>query len=123
MALAFLFLTKTRTRRLKALKIFEQTFGSIGLDVLEYRDVPVNSNNLGKSASQSVPIMVQAFIKRPERAKTMLSFDKRLYSAKQLTKTNSSSLNSKTPFSSHHSLLKPSYTKHSLNHVLWTTFT
>lgn len=85
-AVAFLFLTKTRTRRLKALKIFEQTFGSIGLDVLEYRDVPVNSNNLGKSASQSVPIMVQAFIKRPERAKTMLSFDKRLYSAKQLTK-------------------------------------
>ena len=34
-AVAFLFLTRTRTRRLKALKIFEQTFGSIGLDVLE----------------------------------------------------------------------------------------
>ena len=60
-AVAFLFLTRTRTRRLKALKIFEQTFGSIGLDVLEYRDVPVNPDNLGESASQSVPIMVLLF--------------------------------------------------------------
>lgn len=85
-AVAFLFLTRTRTRRLKALKIFEQTFASFGLDVLEYRDVPVNPENLGSSALESVPVMVQAFIKRPERAKSMLSFDKRLYTAKQLTK-------------------------------------
>ena len=85
-AVAFLFLTRTRTRRLKALKIFEQTFASFGLDVLEYRDVPVNPENLGENALESVPVMVQAFIKRPERAKSMLSFDKRLYTAKQLTK-------------------------------------
>jgi len=85
-AVAFLFLTRTRTRRLKALKIFEQAFASFGLDVLEYRDVPVNPENLGSSALESVPVMVQAFIKRPERAKSMLSFDKRLYTAKQLTK-------------------------------------
>lgn len=86
-AVATLFLTRDKSRRLKALKIFESTFSLFGLDVLEYRDVPVNKKVLGESAAQSVPVIVHVFIKRPERAKTMLSFDKRLYTAKQLTKS------------------------------------
>lgn len=86
-AVATLFLTRDKARRLKALKIFESTFSLFGLDVLEYRDVPVNKKILGESAAASVPVIVHVFIKRPERAKTMLSFDKRLYTAKQLTKS------------------------------------
>lgn len=85
-AVATLFLSKDVSKQQKVLKIFESTFSLFGLDVLEYRDVPVNPSVLGESASESVPDIVQAFIKRPDRAKTMLSFDKRLYTAKQLTK-------------------------------------
>ncbi len=85
-AVATLFLTKDRSDQQKALKIFESTFSLFGLDVLNYRDVPVNHHVLGESASESVPDIVHAVIKRPVRAKTMLSFDKRLYTAKQLTK-------------------------------------
>lgn len=86
-AVATLFLSKDKSRQQKALKIFESTFALFGLDVLEYRDVPVNSDVLGEDATQSVPDILHAVIKRPSRAKTMLSFDKRLYTAKQLTKS------------------------------------
>ncbi len=86
-AVATLFLSRDKSKQQKALKIFEQTFALFGLDILEYRDVPVNREVLGESASESVPVIVHAVIKRPPRAKTMLSFDKRLYTAKQLTKS------------------------------------
>ncbi len=86
-AVATLFLSRDRSKQLKALKIFESTFALFGLDILEYRDVPVNKKVLGESATESVPFIMQAVIERPYRAKTMLSFDKRLYTAKQLTKS------------------------------------
>lgn len=86
-AVATLFLSKNKSDQLNALKIFESTFSLFGLDVLEYRDVPVNDLILGESASESVPDIKHAVIKRPKRAITMLSFDKRLYTAKQLTKS------------------------------------
>ena len=50
-AVATLFLSKDRSKQLKALKIFESTFALFGLDILEYRDVPVNREVLGNSAS------------------------------------------------------------------------
>ena len=86
-AVATLFLSRNKSKQLKALKVFESTFALFGLDILEYRDVPVNKEVLGESAAESVPVIVHAVIKRPYRAKTMLSFDKRLYTAKQLTKS------------------------------------
>ncbi|MBO6522279.1 MAG: glutamate synthase large subunit [Balneolaceae bacterium] len=86
-AVATLFLSRDKSKQLKALKIFESTFALFGLDILEYRDVPLNKEVLGESAAKSVPIIIHAVIKRPPRAKTMLSFDKRLYTAKQLTKS------------------------------------
>lgn len=86
-AVATLFLSRKRTKQQKALKIFESTFALFGLDILEYRDVPVNQSGLGEDAKKTVPVIMHAVIKRPYRAKTMLSFDKRLYTAKQLTKS------------------------------------
>ena len=86
-AVATLFLSTNKSDQLKALKVFESTFSLFGLEVLEYRDVPVNDTILGESASISVPDIKQAVINRPKRAITMLSFDKRLYTAKQLTKS------------------------------------
>ena len=86
-AVATLFLSRDRSKQQKALKIFENTFALFGLEILEYRDVPINKNVLGQSATENVPIIVHAIIKRPFRTRTMLSFDKRLYTAKQLTKS------------------------------------
>ena len=76
-AVATLFLSKNKSEQLKALKKFsESTFSLFGLDVLDYRDVPVNNLVLGKSASKSVPDIKHAVINRPSRAITMLSLIK-----------------------------------------------
>ena len=86
-AVATLFLSPDVVRQNAGLKIFTDTFGFFGLDVLDYRDVPVNHDVLGPEALESVPVIKHAIIRRPIRSKTNLSFDKRLYIAKQLTRS------------------------------------
>ncbi|MEO1021599.1 MAG: glutamate synthase large subunit [Bacteroidota bacterium] len=86
-AVATLFLSSKSVQLRKALSIFEETFGFMGMEVLTYRDVPVDLSVLGQNALDSAPVIKQAIIKRPARAKTNLSFDKRLYFAKQHTRT------------------------------------
>ena len=86
-AVATLFLATDEDKQRSALNIFEKTFNFFGLDILDYRDVPVNYSILGKDATANVPVIKHAIIKRPERSKTNFSFDKRLYNAKQLTRS------------------------------------
>lgn len=86
-AVATLFLATDEALKRKALSIFEHTFSFFGLEILKYRDVPVNLDILGVDAKENVPVIKQAIIQRPERSKTNLSFDKRLYNAKQLTRS------------------------------------
>ncbi|HBZ38305.1 MAG TPA: glutamate synthase large subunit [Balneola sp.] len=86
-AVATLFLATDEDKQRSALNIFEKTFNFFGLEILDYRDVPVNHSILGKDAAANVPVIKHAIIKRPERSKTNFSFDKRLYNAKQLTRS------------------------------------
>ena len=86
-AIATLFLTNDAVKQTKGLSIFEKTFDFFGLKILEYRDVPVNTDVLGKEAKVMLPVIKQVVIERPERSRTDLSFDKLLYQAKQLTKS------------------------------------
>lgn len=86
-AVATLFLHPNPVKQDAALEIFKSTFEFFGLDILDYREVPTNPDILGKEALNSLPVILQAIIKRPDRSKTDLSFDKRLYHAKQLTKS------------------------------------
>ncbi len=86
-AVATLFLSQNTVKKNTSLKIFEETFAFLGLEVIDYRDVPINIDALGPDAKETVPAIKQAIIQRPDRCKTNLSFDKRLYAAKQLTRT------------------------------------
>ncbi|HAW79090.1 MAG TPA: glutamate synthase large subunit, partial [Balneola sp.] len=86
-AVATLFLATDEDKQRSALNIFEKTLNFFGLEILDYRDVPVNHSILGKDAAANVPVIKHAIIKRPERSKTNFSFDKRLYNAKQLTRS------------------------------------
>ena len=71
-----------------ALEVFEQTFWVLGLEVSGHRDVPINKNILTKEASENCPRIIQAFIKRPDHCRTLSSFDKLLYLAKQNHRKN-----------------------------------
>ncbi len=86
-ALATIFAPHDGQRRRKALRVFEDTFRFYGLKVLEYRTVPVDPTVLGETARQSMPFILHAIIKRPEHCRTSSSFDKLLYTAKQMTRT------------------------------------
>lgn len=86
-AVASLFTPTQADRKRLSLRIFEETFAFMGLKILEYRDVPVNTKVLGKEALESMPGIVHAIIKRPEHCRTNSSFDKLLYAAKQMVRT------------------------------------
>ena len=85
-AIAMLFLPAEPGRRHTALQIFEDTFGFLGLEILRYRDVPVDPSVLGAEARSRMPVIRQAFIKRPAHCYTAYAFDKLLYNAKRTTR-------------------------------------
>ncbi|MEX0647288.1 MAG: glutamate synthase large subunit [Balneolaceae bacterium] len=86
-AVATIFAPHDSRRRRKALRVFENTFQFYGLKVLEYRNVPVDPTVLGEIARESMPFILHAIIERPRHCRTDSSFDKLLYTAKQMTRT------------------------------------
>ncbi|MFU8813558.1 MAG: glutamate synthase large subunit [Balneolaceae bacterium] len=86
-AVATIFAPHNSQRRRKALRIFEDTFQFYGLKILDYRNVPVDPTVLGETARESMPYILHAIIQRPDHCRTDSSFDKLLYTAKQMTRT------------------------------------
>ena len=86
-AVATMFTPHDSQQRREALRVFEDTFQFYGLKVLEYRTVPINPEVLGDSARASMPFILQAFIKRPVHCRTVSSFEKLLFNAKQMNRT------------------------------------
>lgn len=82
-AVATLFLPKSPYNQRQSLQIFEEIFRFYGMEVFRYRDVPTRPEVLGEEALASLPVIIQAFIKRPVHCRTDLSFDKLLFTAKQ----------------------------------------
>ncbi|HEY3399249.1 MAG TPA: glutamate synthase large subunit [Geothrix sp.] len=86
-AVANLFMPQDPDRLRRSLEIFEATFAFFDLDVLAYREVPVDVSVLGEEARRSMPTMRQAILRRPLQCRTDASFDKLLYNAKQVLRT------------------------------------
>lgn len=86
-AVATLFMPKLPARLRASLKIFEETFGFMGMKVLDYRDVPMDTSVLGPEALENLPAIQHAIVERPAHCRTDESFNKLLYAAKQATRT------------------------------------
>ena len=82
-AIATLFIPRNAEGKRKSLTILKDVFSFLGLDILEYRDVPVDTDILGTDARGTLPFIMQAVIQRPAHCRTDASFDKLLYTAKQ----------------------------------------
>ena len=67
-----------------AKKTFEEVLDSEGLELICWRDVPVNKDILGSKARDSMPNICQAFIKRPEDVAAGIDFDRKLYFARKV---------------------------------------
>jgi len=86
-AVASIFSPRQSSRRRQALKVFEDTFQFFGLQVLSYREVPINPEVLGTLADENLPAILHAVIERPQHCSTGFSFDRLLYEARQLLRT------------------------------------
>jgi glutamate synthase domain-containing protein 2/glutamate synthase domain-containing protein 1/glutamate synthase domain-containing protein 3 len=87
-AVGTLFIGLNTSGRKRALEVFESVFRFMGIDVLEYRDVAIDTSVLGQTARATMPTIVHVALKRPEFCRTIASFNSLLYRAKQALRTH-----------------------------------
>ena len=97
-AVATIFVTNQPELKRRLLKVFEDTFGFFGMKILEYRPVPVVPEVLGVQARELMPTIIHAIIDRPGFCNTDSSFNKLLYTAKQMTHTKQLEIDSQQHF-------------------------
>ena len=66
-------------KRAQAKKMLEIIVAKEGMTFLGWRDVPTHPEVLGEKARACMPIICQCFVKRPDRCKQGLPFDRKLY--------------------------------------------
>ncbi|MEW6512072.1 MAG: glutamate synthase large subunit [Bacteroidota bacterium] len=85
-AVATLFMPREIGRMKRSVEVFESTLAFMDLEVAGYREIPVNPSVLGEEAFRSMPAMKHAIIRRPKHCRTDASFDRLLYTAKQMVR-------------------------------------
>ncbi len=95
------FFPQDTLKRGQAKKMFEIIAAKEGVPFLGWRDVPVESDILGKRARECMPYIMQCFLGRPEGVNRGLDFDRRLYLVRRVfeqsnVNTYVSSLSSRT---------------------------
>ncbi len=83
-AVAQMFVHKYEDFREVQKETFKSIVESNGLTLLGFRDVPVNPFGLGPNAVNSMPFMLQAFIKKSDDLKTHMDFERKLYVVRRL---------------------------------------
>ena len=78
------FFPQTKAKYEKAMKTFEQVLKEENLEFLGWREVPVNPSVLGSKALESMPHIMQAFIKKPKNCEKGIAFDRKLYVARMV---------------------------------------
>ncbi|HXH73580.1 MAG TPA: glutamate synthase large subunit [Bacteriovoracaceae bacterium] len=86
-AVANLLIPKDPVKRAMSIKVFEETFWQFGLKIIDYREVPINTTVLSKHSLKIMPGLLQAVIARPDHCRTLYSFERLLYMARQMTRT------------------------------------
>lgn len=83
-AVGMFFFPQNELARNQAKKMFEIIASKEGLEVLGWRNVPSDTNVIGKRALDCMPAIMQCFIKRPVSVKKGLDFDRKLYVARRV---------------------------------------
>lgn len=69
---------------MQAMKLFEIVIEKEGMEFLGWREVPTNPSVIGQKALDSMPYIMQGFVKRPENVEKGLPFDRKLYVARRV---------------------------------------
>lgn len=78
------FLPQSEKKCKKAMDTFEKVLKEEQLEFLGWRKVPVNPSVLGSKALESMPNIMQAFIKKPDDCEKGIAFDRKLYIARMV---------------------------------------
>ena len=78
------FFPQNELKRNQAKKLFEIILDKNGMELLGWRDVPSSPAVLGEKALESMPYIVQGFVKRPDDCAKGLEFDRRLFVARRV---------------------------------------
>ena len=77
------FFPQNELKRDQAKKLFEIIIKKNGMDFLFWRTVPTSADILGQKAIESMPCIMQAFVKRPDSCSKGLEFDRKLFIARR----------------------------------------
>ena len=77
------FFPQNELKRDRAKKLFEIIIKKNGLEFVCWREVPTSPSILGHKAYDSMPYIMQAFVKRPENCAQGLDFDRKLFIARR----------------------------------------
>lgn len=78
------FFPQDKLLRSQSVKMFEIICEKEGVMPLGWRAVPTNPEILGKKAKDSMPYIMQCFVKRPENIEKGIDFDRKLYVIRRL---------------------------------------
>ncbi|MBO7474324.1 MAG: glutamate synthase subunit alpha, partial [Ruminococcus sp.] len=77
------FFPQNELKRDRAKKLFEIILKKNKLELICWREVPTSPSILGHKAYESMPHIMQAFVKRPDGCATGLDFDRKLFIARR----------------------------------------
>jgi len=83
-AVSNVFLPRKENQRQFCIDIFEKEIQNQGLNLIGWRDVPVNSKVLGKVAKETEPFVKQIFIGKANNEQTERDFNIKLYAARKI---------------------------------------
>ena len=83
-AVSNVFLPRKENQRQFCIDIFEKEIQNQGLKLVGWRDVPVNSEVLGKVAKETEPFVKQIFIGKANNKQTEREFNIKLYAARKI---------------------------------------
>ena len=78
------FFPQNKLKRMQAMKLFEIIIKKENLEFLGWRNVPTDPSVIGQKALDSMPYIMQGFVKRPSNVEKGLPFDRKLYIARRV---------------------------------------
>ncbi|SFD34936.1 glutamate synthase large subunit [Clostridium uliginosum] len=78
-AVAMMFLPQEEKARKEGLTLFEDIVKEEDLELIAWREVKTNPSILGKASLGAMPVIMQAFVKRPNGVKRGIAFERELY--------------------------------------------
>lgn len=99
-AVGQLFLSENEILRKEEIELINKGLNDEGLEILGYRKVPVDTKDIGKTALDAMPYIVQLFVKRPGNIERGLPFERKLYLARRIIEKMAIDNNSRLYFCS-----------------------